>query len=247
MRNLARYSVALCLMFLVGALHLEAQGTAKPFTNRKMESAEEYARIIGSNDSTVLYIHADEIAAAAEEAVGFKLSGYTAMSEWLLQLEQKPCPAGEAQLARILTKPEKRVDVNGWRRPFHEGERCLWADNQPVVSLSCGNFVTEVFPPGVEDLRPEMLSIPNPDSTRLALADSARADWGDILLRLASTRDTILVENHIYLPESRPGWFSQHKTEVGAVGGILFLGGIYCAIKCRGEINVKTVVRVGGS
>jgi len=217
--------VGLCL---VGIQGLEAQGTAKPFTNRRMESAEEYARIIGNNDSTVLYIDADEIAAAAEQAIGFRLSGYAAMSEWLRQLEMKPCPAGEAQLARILTKPTKKVDVRGWRRPFHEGENCLYADNRPVISLSCGNFIPEVFPTRSREPDPAVTL----DSTRLDLVDSARADWGDILVRLASTRDTVVIENQIYLPAAQngPSWWSRNWEWVA--GGVAIAGGL-CAWKCR--------------
>jgi len=61
-------------------------------------------------------------------------------------------------------------------------------------------------------------------------------------------RDTIVVENHIHLPAQESGgqhWYQQRRYWVSAAL-VLVGGGVYCAFECRSDINVNTVVRVGG-
>lgn len=137
---------ALAVVFgLTWAPVLEAQGTAKPFTTKKV-TQEEYARAIEKNERSILYIDANEIANAGYQTVRVQFADRYALADWIRELEVRRCPQETVQLARIFTVPTRRVDTNGWKRPLRADEMCLYADNRPVVSLDCGNFIIQPFP-----------------------------------------------------------------------------------------------------
>ncbi len=177
---------ALVLFFTTAGMAQVDSGTGGvhgyAFSRRPLLSGDDYADCVNRNDRKCLRVSPQEILSTVQvRHPNIRTVGE--LEVFIRNLVNVACPQGvEVRLARLLIGiGSRRVDANGWSRPFRPNEICLGDNNTGLIefSLWCGNpngdevTFRQANPPVA---LPEVASqaiVPPADTVRILVADSA--------------------------------------------------------------------------
>jgi hypothetical protein len=229
------------LLTINGFLSVEAQqarmSTFTTFTKGRV-TQEQFAQAIETNNRAVLNVDADRIRQSFNATFGTQIGTRAEMASYIRQLEAGQCPQVNTSLMRV-HRNNQVIDHNGWTRDLLPGEICLFADNQAMFSLNCGNIIPNLYREvSIRPVEPRP-SAQLPSFTEMAVSQTLRADVD------ANVRHYFPESLRIEIPPQPRSWWSRNwgwvvgPPVVGAIGV-----GIYCLVtdECKNKVEVINVI-----